>query len=349
VRRVLILRDCCLGDLLMATPLVRALRTAWPEVEVDVAVGPWARSALLGHPAVHEVVPYPKLWKRRGRSLVDSLRGLGGLRARRYDATFTLEVGFQPSLLAWASGAPRRFGYRFEGRRVLHTDIVEREVNDRYEAEAHLELARLAGVEPQGLQLDYPVPEEASREVHERLAEAGIAAGDFVALVPGGGANPGTVMPEKRWPATRFAELARMIREGLGLAVVLVGGGGDVPACRAIAEAVGDGVHDWCPAGSVPESAAVLAAAGAVVSNDSFGMHLAAAVGAPLVALFGPTDPETVAPRGEHVRVVSSPVPPCYKQILGTFEHVHARDAMFEISAGEVFEAVEELLGGTPQ
>jgi lipopolysaccharide heptosyltransferase II len=333
----------------MATPLVRALRSTWPEVEVDVAVGPWARGALLGHPEVRQVLPYPKLWKRRGRSLVDSLRGLGGLRARRYDATFTLEVGFQPSLLAWASGAPRRFGYRFEGRRVLHTDIVEREVNDLYEAEAHLELARLAGAEPQGLRLDYPVPEEASAAVRERLAAAGLEEGAFVALIPGGGTNPGTVMPEKRWPATRFAELARGIREKLGLAVVLVGGGGDVPACRAIAEAVGDGVHDWCPAGSVPESAAVLAASAAAVSNDSFGMHLAAAVSAPLVALFGPTDPATVAPRGEKVRVVTSPVPPCYKQILGTFERVHARDAMSEIPVEEVAGALEELLEGAPQ
>lgn len=345
MRRALILRDCCLGDLMMATPLVRALRHTWPEVEVDVAVGPWARAALADHAAVHQVLPYPKLWKRRGRTLGASLAALRELRARRYDATFTLEVGFQPSLLAWLTGAPRRYGYRFQGRWVLHTAVVDREVNDGYEAELHLALAALAGAEPRGLELDYPVPEASAEAARERLVAAGLEPGGYVVLLPGGGANPGTVMLEKRWPATRYAALARRIREDHGLDVVLLGGGGDVATCRTIAEGAGAGVHDWSPAGSVPETAAVLAASAAAVANDSFGMHLAAAVGAPLVALFGPTDPATVAPHGAHVRVVTSPVPPCYQQILGTFERVHAQEAMAEIPVEEVAAALGEVLG----
>ena len=344
MKRVLILRDCCLGDLLMATPLIRALRETWPGVEVDVAVGPWARAALDGHPGVHALVPDPKLWKRRGRPLWGSLRGLWQLRARGYDATFTLEVGFQPSLLAWLTGAPRRFGYRFQGRRVLHTDVVERHVNDRYEGEAHLELAGLAGAEARGAELEYPVSDAAAEAARVRLEAAGLTPGGYVAFLPGGGTNPGTVMPEKRWPASRYGELAQLVRQHHDLPVLLLGGGGDQAACQAIAASAGEGVHDWCPAGSVPESAALLSAAAAAVANDSFGMHLAAAVGTPVVALFGPTDPATVAPRGEHVRVITSPVPPCYKQILGTFEHVHARDAMFEISLEEVADALSEAL-----
>lgn len=344
MRRVLILRDCCLGDLLMATPLVRALRAAWPGLEVDVAVGPWARPALAEHPAIHELLPYPKLWKRRGRALGASLTVLRALRARRYDATFTLEVGFQPSLLAWLVGAPRRFGYQFQGRQVLHTHLVQRQVNDRYEAQAHLALAELAGVEPRGLELDYPVGDEARTQVRERLAASGLEPGGFVALLPGGGSNPGTVMPEKRWPASRYSELARWLREEKAMPVVLLGGAGDIPTCRGVAEAVGEGVLDWTPAGSVPESAALLQAAALAVTNDSFGMHLAAAVGTQLVALFGPTDPETVAPRGDHVHLIRSPVPSCYRQILGTFDRDEAGDAMQQIPLAAVTAVLEGLL-----
>lgn len=345
--KVLILRDCCLGDWMMATPLLRALEVAHPGVRIDLAVGPFAEGLLRGHPRVDGILPYPKLWRRGERSLVESLTALRTMRAEGYDATFCLDIGFQPSLLAWLTGAPRRYGYAFGGKPVLHTHTVERRVDDRYEAEAHLALVALAGVEDQGLALEFPVDTEDREMARAHLGDAGLEPGACVLLLPGGGRNPGTTMPEKRWPAARFGTLARALEEEHDLGVGVLGGPGDREVCRAAVEAAQGAAVDLGTSASFAESAALLEQARMVIANDSFGMHLAAAVGAPLVALFGPTDPEMVAPRGKRVEVARSPVAPSYRQILGTFDRAAAADAMEALSVEAVREAAETLLDRT--
>lgn len=344
-RRILVLRQCCLGDLLMATPLLRCLAESFPRARIDVAAGPWARPVLEGHPRVSELLPYPKLWGRREGSLGENLRRLRELRERAYDVIVCLEVGFQPSLMAWAIGAPVRAGYRFRGKPQLHTHVVDREVNDLYEAEAHLRLAERIGATPRGLDLEFPCDSATRERARSRLEELGLPEGRFVLLVPGGGSNPGTEMTEKRWPLEEFAALARELGEDHGLVLAVLGGPDEVALCEELQEEVGPTLRSLLPSPDLATSAAWMQMAGCVVTNDSMAMHLAAGVGARQVALFGPTDPLTVAPRGERVRVVRGAVAPCYQQILGTFDRERARAAITSLSREEVRGAVLDLLG----
>ncbi len=339
----------------MATPLFRALGIRFPEAQIDVLTGPWTKEFVTTIPRVHRVFPYRRLWNRpQGASLWEALAALRTLRNRNYDAVFTLEVGFQPSLLAFLTGSPLRFGYSFRGKPQLHTHQVERFVNDRYEGEAHLALAQLAGVEPQGASLEYEVSDEAMALGQARWADNPelrsahkASKGKYLVFLPGGGHNPGTHMPEKRWAPERFAALAQRVGSETNWPVLLLGGPGDTETCSQVMQALESPeahVFNLCPSGSFSETAGLLKGSSGVVSNDSFGLHLSAAVQAPVVGLFGPTDPETVAPRGENIWIVKSSVSADYKQILGTFNSAQSQAAMDAISVEEVWSAVKQML-----
>jgi ADP-heptose:LPS heptosyltransferase len=151
-------------------------------------------------------------------------------------------------------------------------------------------------------------------------------------------------MPEKRWPAKQFAALARRLQASRGILSGVIGGREDEELCSQLVDLGKGSILSYMPAESLEETAALMEMAACVVCNDSMGLHLAAAVDASVVALFGPTDPHTVAPRGEKIRVVQGSLPPSYRQILGTFDREQSAQAMASISLDSVVAAVEAAL-----
>lgn len=339
-RRILLMRECCIGDVLMSTPLLRALSVAWPETKIDYMVGEWSREILVGNKRVNEVVPYLNVRKVQKTKLPGKTLGL---RNRGYDMVFVLDVGRGPNLLARLSGAPVTVGFDYEGNGEKLTHAVQRSVNDVHEREAFLRLADVVGAPRQGEKMECWLTDADRKTASAIWSKLGFADEQpVIGLFPGGGDNPGTHMPSKRWPAVRYRGLIDRIHDdGLG-PVLLFGGPADGEVLDEVTDGLRGGAYRIDGLG-LKELAAAVNRCAAFVTNDCGPMHISAAVGTPTISIWGPTDPALLAPAGELHTAISAgeDCPPCYKQILGTFdEGCETADCISRIGVDEVMDAL---------
>jgi ADP-heptose:LPS heptosyltransferase len=289
---VLILKPCCLGDVLFATPTVAALRRAAPSARLDFAVGPWSRPMVEGNPHLDRVVDCGPVGSG-SYGLGDYLALARRIRAGKYRLCFVLDRSPLLSLLPWLAGIPHRVGLDSDGRGFSLTVPVALSPSDiRHEAEIYLDTLRALGVEVNSPRLEF-WPTEEDRAAVEGLIAGG--EGGLVAIHPGGGDNPGMSMAGKRWPAGRFAALADRLLAA-GARVILVGGPGDGPVSGAVRSAMSGepldltGRLSWGQLGALQERLALY------IGNDTGATHLAVAVGCKAIAIFGPSDPRRYGP-----------------------------------------------------
>jgi heptosyltransferase II len=290
-----------LGDTVMAVPALRSLRAARPDARV-VLVGPWA-TLLAGQGLADVLVPYARSWAAR-------LGKWDELRAMRAAAVILLPNSFEAALAAWYWKARRRVGFDAGGRRPLLTDAIAMPAPREHQADEYARVMARLDVEVADRVPRLQPPSEDCGERDEAgglLREAGVREGDGALVGVHLGAAYG---PSKRWPAERVAELCRALR-ARGDVALLLGTGEDFDTAERIAREtaarslVGRDRPELLPA--------LLSRLDALVCGDTGVGHLAAALGTPVVALFGPTDPRLSAPRGS-VRVLAHPVPcaPCF-------------------------------------
>lgn len=275
----LVIQTAFLGDVVLTTPLLAAL--AARHGPVDVVTTPAAAPLLETHPAVRRVVPYDKRGRDRGWA---GLRDLGRrLRAEGYERAYLPHRSLRTATLALLARIPARIGFH-DGWPFFYTEAR------RHPAEGH-EVGRLLALaeEPSGAYAPtlHPTPDD-ERAAAVLLAAAGIAQGTgFVAMAPG------SIWGSKRWPY--FGELAR--RLAARSPVVVVGGPEDAALGEEIRGAAEGGagrrrVVNACGKLTLRQSAALIGWAELLVTNDSAPLHIATAMGTPIVAVFGPTLPE---------------------------------------------------------
>ena len=338
----LVIQTAFLGDVVLTTPLLAAL--AERHGPVDVVTTPSAAALLDGHTAVAAVIPYDKRGEDRGWG---GLWRLGRkLRARHYGRAYLPHRSWRSAALALLAGARERIGFADSAAAVTYTRRIPRATGG-HEVERLLALADpVAGREGGPTVLAAPIPSPAPHPaVHLELtsgdrAEAdawlrarGVAPG-FVALAPG------SIWGTKRWPG--YAELAAAL-EG---PVVILGGREDEALAGAVAAAAPGRAHSAAGAIGLRTSAALIERAAVLVTNDSAPLHLATAVGTPVVALFGPTVPAFgFGPRGPRDLVVehsSLPCRPCSAHGPEVCPLGHHR-CMKELSVAAVLSAVASV------
>ncbi len=394
--RILIIKPCCLGDVLLATPVIAAIQRAYPHAQIDFAVGSWSRPVVANNPRLHGVVDSGRVgqgaygWR-------DVWRLAKQLRAHDYDLCLTLDRSPRVGMVAWLARIPLRAGLDSGGRGFAHNIRVP-VPPIRYEPELYLDVARavvpqtsrakfeidhseffptaddiasVATILPDSaLSTSSPPPQSGARE-----ARGGDMHSPLIAVHPGGGNNPGMVLASKRWPPERFAAIAERLIAEHNATVVLIGARDDAPLTRAVRAAMlhprpaGEG--RGCP---VPQAAPADAANAAwhrvkgelidltglltigqlgalyqrcalMLGNDSGVMHLANAVGTPVVALYGPSDPRVYGPYDQKSLALWHEVGcnPCFvngRARADCCPH-HSIDALSE---DEVWEAVQIVL-----
>ncbi len=300
--RILILKPCCLGDVVFATPLVRELKRALPEATLEFAVGQHSRAALANNPHLAGLVDTGRVGS--GPSSFRDVLALGRrIRQGRYDACFVLERSALLSLLPLLAGVPIRIGID-SGGRGLTLSVGVSVLPIRPESELYLDLFRAIGGRPADGRLEYH-PSAAAAKAADQLVRDRLPQGrSFVLLHVAGGVNPGMALLRKRWPTERFTELARRVA-GAGAVPVLVGAAADRAALTDELCAV-PGIVDLVGALELDELAALAQRAAAYVGNDSGPSHLAEAAGARTVLLFGPSDHIVYGPRGPNAVAVTS-------------------------------------------
>lgn len=323
---VLVVAPNWLGDAVMALPVVRALRRARPDASLTVLArrGPAAIFRAEGSA--------DGVWIASGLA-----RDAALLSRRRAHEAWILPNSFRSALLPFLARVPERIGYAGDGRSALLTVRRERPSATGHQLRDYDELLACRGIEPDRDPPRLPVPATAEDRARRALAAAGLPGGaPLVLLAPGAAFGP-----TKQWPAAHFAALADRIAARGVLCGVTVGPG---------EERLGEEVSRLArhrPAVLGPdldpvELAALFRQARVVVANDSGPMHLAAAVGTPVVAFFGPTDPGRTSPAGSPARVLDRYVfcSPCFLKRCP-----YGHECMREITGEDAFRAVEELLG----
>jgi heptosyltransferase-2/heptosyltransferase-3 len=330
-----------LGDVLMSTPALAALRRAHPGAKIAVLAAPWGRAALDGNPDVDVVIEAPAPWydPRRGDlpGPGDVLSVAASLRRHAYD--WALDLRGDPRVVAayLLPAARRRFGFSGLGGERLLTDAIPYE-RRRSILDLALDLAAAAGAPAASRRPVFRV-EDGDREEAGALIAGGSRGrdGDGLAVIA-----PGSNRAAARWPAGRFAAVGDGL-EAAGLRVVLAGREADAPVTSEVAASMAHRPTDLTGRTRLSTLAAVLERAELLLANDSGSSHLAAAVDCPTVAVFGPTDPELPFPYDDGRRYVSVSAPidhprPCFDLACASD---HGFDA---IQAGRVLEACLAVL-----
>lgn len=327
--RILVRCPNWIGDTVMATPALRALRRGYPEAEV-VLLGPWAASLLEAEEVADRAVPFPRRWRER-------VRQLRTLRREGVDLALLFPNSFSSALEAWLAGARLRVGYAAEGRSPLLTHSLPRPRGAVHQVEAYLRLLEPLGFAIRERTPALAVSPEREAEADRLLAERGVVAGE-----PLVGFQLGSAFgPSKCWPTERCAELAdRLLADGVP--VLFLGSSRERPLYEAIRREMAK-----TPLSLVGEDHPALLPAlcsrlAVLVAGDTGPTQVAAARGVPVVALFGPTDPQLTAPRGAHHAVLwkAPPCAPCFARHC-PIDH----RCMRAITVEEVYRAVRERLG----
>jgi heptosyltransferase I len=288
----LIVRLGALGDIVHTIPAAAALRRAYPDARIDWVVD--ARHA----PFAELVIPVDgviRLEKTTVNAWVDLVRRL---RPYRYDVALDFQGLMKSAVLARASGAARVVGFsiwhlREKGARPFYSDV------DSGEPAPHVigkNLSLLSTVGISSPAIEFPLARTSSSALEAVRREAGGAA---FALI-----NPGAAWPNKRWPAVRFAEVAAFVREVRGLVPFVLWGPSEESLARDVIAASGNAAR-MAPATTMGDLLELSRAASLMVSGDTGPLHIAGAAGTPLVAIFGPTDPDRNGPWAREDVVVS--------------------------------------------
>jgi lipopolysaccharide heptosyltransferase I len=337
--RFLLVRLGALGDIVHGIPVAAALRRALPSARIDWLVSAKHREILDLVPVIdRRLVVNDRAGTGAGTPLVAAIREL---RRTRYDVTIDLQGLIKSALAARASGASRVVGFasrylREPLARWLYTDVYD-PGGDGIHAPAerrHVVQLNLGLLEPLGIVAGSPefpfepVESEAARQLRERT-------GGRYALL-----NPGAAWPNKRWPPSRFAEVASVLHERRGLMSVVLWGPGELELGEALVSQA-PGAALLSPPTSIADIVALARGAAVMVSGDTGPTHIAAAVGTPIVGLYGPTRPERNGPwRAEDLTVSRAEVCQCHHLRRCRLE----RMCLLDIQVDEVVRAVERRL-----
>ncbi len=322
---VLVVAPNWLGDGIMAMPALQLLRKRLPEgASIDLLARSGQARLWDMHADIRDVLHLPSTRLERRRLIAD-------LRSSSYAQAILLPNSFRSAVLPFRSGIPLRRGTAVQlGRGLLVNDPVD--LSDLEAWHQQWEMARLLLGEPLPDSLPPPrltAPEDACTRVREWLTPY---ASPLLGLIPGAARGP-----SKQWPAERFQTVARKWHSQTGGGVCWLGTPEDQDLCDFCNQSLGDAGRVLAGKTSLPEFAAALSLLNAVVANDSGGMHLAAALQVPTVAVFGITDPEKTGPLSPHTTVIQHS---SVRNRRVPRESPEAEAALASVTAEEVVEAV---------
>lgn len=360
VRRVLVLRLERIGDLLMSLPALYALRERVPSAAIDLVVGSWNQELARLIAGIDSVESMDATWLARGaggQGWASLARQARGWRSRRYDLAVNLEGDIRSNMLLGLAGAAWTAGFGMAGGGPLLDDcvpfdprshtavngvrLVSAALGERVGDDAPMEGRDAASRLPRSA---LTIPASATAEAGRLLSRAD-ARPDGAPLV---GLHVGAGRAIKEWPVARMAEIGSWAARELGAALVLTGGRGDQAAAQRLQDALAPAaVINLAGAAGLLPLAAVLSRLVLFVTPDTGPMHLAATVGTPLVAVFGPSSPDRWGPLSRRCAVVRIDLPcsPCNRirdppaRCLG-----HTPDCLEGIAAGRVIEAAKSVL-----
>jgi lipopolysaccharide heptosyltransferase II len=326
--KILLIQLRRIGDVVVTTPVIDALRAARPDARIEFIVEEAPAPVLEGYPGLDEVIVFRK---------ADFFRTLAETRRRRYDWVLDFMNNPRTAQITLASGAKVRAGFDVPGWGLVYNVRIPRPRAPKYAVQSKFDLLRALGLTP---------PERA-------LPRLRVTADDFSGVAAwwrssglDGFAERVAVAPThrhavRRWPAPRFRELMERLLATSGRALVVFGGPGEEDYVRSVCEGFGERVF-VTPRTTLRQAAALLSRCHAVATSDGGLMHLAVAVGTPTITVYGPTWPESWNPRVSPHRWVQAEGLNCVGCNRDACPYGH--ECLEWVSAGRVHGVVEEVL-----
>ncbi len=342
--KILIIRLSAIGDLVMASPIIDVLRSAYPEAKIGWLVQAEFSELLAAHPGLDTVIEWPRrqwttlLRARRFITLAREIkRFVRELRQAGFDTVIDIQGLLKSALWARLSGATTRIGLDCrEGSGALMTQVVTSPGGDPRIGSEYRALIEALGLAAGDFPMSVAVNEDDERHARA-LIEAQLPAGEYAVLCPY------TTRPQKHWFGEQWVQLANRLESELGLAVVVLGGPGDAAAAAELVARTTRGIN-LAGCSTLRQSAAVIKAARLLIGVDTGMTHTALAFDVPSVALFGSTRPylDTGSPRAQII-YKDLPCSPCRRHPTcdGAFT------CMRDITAAEVFATARTLVDDT--
>lgn len=302
--KILVRATNWVGDAIMALPALHVIRNKFPEANIAIIARPYVADIYRDQGICDELIAYDPKGEHGGWGGREKLAR--ELRVNKFDVALLLQNAFDAAWLAWRAGVPERIGYARDARAVLLTKAIKvPRVGEipPHEKFYYLELLRRAGwIEclQDDAHIALHVPDSARHRALQTLLEAG-ARSNALRLAVGAGAAYGLA---KCWPPERFAKAINDFLSQCDADVVLLGTAAEEAVSSTIASDLRRAPIDLTGKTSIAELPGLLSQCQLFLGNDSGAMHVAAAVGLPVVAVFGPTDPEGTAPVTPHASIV---------------------------------------------
>ena len=360
-RRILILNPFGIGDVLFTTPLIRAVRRAFPESRIDYLCNRRTETILRNNPHLDQVFVYERdeivqLWRTSWwRGLAHVVELVRRVHRARMDVVIDLSLGERYAFILRALGVPRLFGFNYRKRGRFLTEALGIDGYHEWHVVAYYrQLLRFIGIHLVEDALELQASEEDRRWADAWLRARGLdAAPRLVGLVPAGGVSWGISAPFRRWSAEGFAAVGDRLAESYDARVVLFGEATDGSICRTVATLMKRPTVDASGQTTLGQFIGLLRRLHLVICNDGGPLHLAVSQGVKTVSIFGPVDPRVYgpyAPASEHRVVYRRDLScrPCYHQFKLP-PCPYERACLTTIDADEVLEACAEMLGPSPR
>jgi 3-deoxy-D-manno-octulosonic-acid transferase/heptosyltransferase-1 len=340
--RILIIKLSAIGDVVHSLPVLSALKRLYPNSSIHWLVEEAAAGLLQNHPLLDRVlICRRKSWisgLKQGRvsALGEFWDFFWLVRAERYDLILDLQNLFKSAFWVAVARGSRKLGFS-STRELAYLPLNEKigpEDFTLHAVDRYLNFVRYLGNYDERLHFPIPVTPTHVERVDQLLSEVGLNGRRVVAV------HPMALWPTKLWKSQLFSELAGRLAKELGLGVVFTGGVRDWASVEEITARVSPSPVNFCGRLDLLELAALFSRCALVISTDTGPMHLAAAMGTPVVALFGPTAPDRTGPYGPGHVVVRTGVAcsPCFKKTCPDPR------CMYEITPDQVLQAVKEKL-----
>lgn len=350
--RVVIIKPCCLGDIVLSTATLAALHDALPHSHFTYVVSSWARPALVNNPRLDEILDTGFDGSHFNRQTYFDL--VRKLRRGHYDIAVVLDRSPLLALLPWLAGIQIRAGLDSLGRGfALNYNAKVWPGQPLHEAEVYLAVIRKLGLEPLAPRLEFYPATSAETALVQKAVAWGLDLNLPVAVIhPGGGHNPDTKVMAKRWPAPNFGKISSHLLQN-GWQVVIIGAETDREVVAEALEnisfengAKSGNLFDASQQLDIAQTGALLQHARLFVGNDTGLMHLATTTKAAVVAIFGPSSPAMYGPYSLKGRAVS----PVAKDVrsglpLAEYQALSVEEGGIErVSVNEVWEAIEAAM-----
>jgi ADP-heptose:LPS heptosyltransferase len=286
VKKILVVRLRAFGDTLLTTPTLRGLKSAYPNAQLAILLEPSMAQVVAGLPFVDEVIPYDRMgWKKRGKwaELKATVAMWFALRRRRFDLVVDVLGTPRTAMLTWMTGAATRVGFAFRVRRWAYNVVWQPAQERKYIADYTADVLRALGHQPDSLDLDFRVPEDAQGDMDAWLKAQGLGQGPKPLLVMGAGG-----WELKRYPLQKMAAAVRQILDASPRPAIFLWGPGEEGMARELVALSGEGSR-MAPATDFQRMGALLKRSALLLTNDNATKHLGVACGCPTLTIFGPT------------------------------------------------------------